>query len=40
MTPQINSDIATRLHASRKELLDIGLRNNLVSFKKTAKNLA
>ncbi|ALT77929.1 DUF3320 domain-containing protein [Paucibacter sp. KCTC 42545] len=36
----MNSDIATKLHASRKELLDIGLRNNLVSFKKTAKNLA
>ena len=36
----MNSDIATKLQASRKELLDIGLRNNLISFKKTAKNLA
>ncbi|RQO59361.1 DUF3320 domain-containing protein [Paucibacter sp. KBW04] len=36
----MNSDISTKLQASRKELLDIGLRNNLVSFKKTAKNLA
>lgn len=36
----MNSDIAIKLRASRKELLDIGLRNNLVSFKKTAKNLS
>lgn len=36
----MNSDIATKLHASRKELLDIGLRNNLISFKKSAKNLS
>lgn len=36
----MTSDIATKLHASRKELLDIGLRNNLISFRKTAKSLA
>lgn len=36
----MTSDITTKLHASRKELLDIGLRNNLISFRKTAKNLA
>lgn len=36
----MTSDIATKLHASRKELLDIGLRNNLISFRKTAKNLS
>ena len=29
-----------KLRASRLELLDIGLRNNLVSFRKTGKNLA
>lgn len=31
--------INSKLQASRKELLDIGLRNNLISFKKTAKTL-
>lgn len=36
----MSSDIAAKLHASRKELLDIGLRNNLINFRKTAKNLA
>jgi very-short-patch-repair endonuclease len=36
----MTSDIATKLRASRKDLLDIGLRNNLISFRKTAKNLA
>lgn len=31
--------INSKLQASRKELLDIGLRNNLISFKKTTKTL-
>lgn len=31
--------INSKLQASRKELLDIGLRNNLISFKKNAKTL-
>ena len=35
----MNSEINSKLQASRKELLDIGLRNNLISFKKTGKNL-
>ena len=35
----MNTGIISKLHASRTELLDIGLRNNLVSFKKTTKNL-
>lgn len=36
----MSQDIHAKLQTSRKELLDIGLRNNLISFKKTAKNLA
>ena len=36
----MKSDIAAKLTASRMELLDIGLRNNLVNFKKTSKNLS
>lgn len=35
----MKASIIAKLQASRKELLDIGLRNNLVSFKKTTKNL-
>lgn len=35
----MKASVIAKLQASRKELLDIGLRNNLVSFKKTAKNL-
>ena len=34
-----NSDISKKLMSSRKELLDIGLRNNLLNFQKTAKSL-
>jgi very-short-patch-repair endonuclease/DNA polymerase III delta prime subunit len=36
----MSQDIHAKLQTSRKELLDIGLRNNLISFKKNAKNLA
>lgn len=32
--------INAKVQASRKELLDIGLRNNLISFKKSSKTLA
>lgn len=35
MTASINE----KLQSSRKELLDIGLRNNMLNFRKTAKNL-
>lgn len=33
------AEINSKLQASRKELLDIGLRNNLINFKKNAKTL-
>jgi predicted RNA binding protein with dsRBD fold (UPF0201 family) len=36
----MSAEINNKLQASRKELLDIGLRNNLISFKKNSKNLA
>lgn len=36
----MSQDINAKIQASRKELLDIGLRNNLISFKKTSKTLA
>lgn len=36
----MSQDINAKIQASRKELLDIGLRNNLISFKKTSKSLA
>lgn len=36
----MSQDIHAKLQISRRELLDIGLRNNLISFKKNAKNLA
>ena len=36
----MSATIATKLQASRRELLDIGLRNNLISFRKTSKSLA
>jgi very-short-patch-repair endonuclease/DNA polymerase III delta prime subunit len=36
----MSQDIHAKLQTSRKELLDIGLRNNLISFKKNNKNLA
>ena len=35
----MSDDITHKLQASRKELLDIGLRNNLINFRKTTKNL-
>ena len=35
----MDQKINSKLQASRKELLDIGLRNNLISFKKNAKTL-
>lgn len=35
----MSDDIIHKLQASRKELLDIGLRNNLINFRKTTKNL-
>jgi len=39
-----NDTLPSRVHArllqSRQELLDIGLRNNLISFKKNARNVA
>jgi very-short-patch-repair endonuclease len=35
----MSDDIHKKLQASRKELLDIGLRNNLINFRKTTKNL-
>lgn len=35
----MSDDILPKLQASRKELLDIGLRNNLINFRKTTKNL-
>ena len=36
----MSQDIHAKLQTSRKELLDIGLRNNLINFKKNNKNLA
>lgn len=36
----MGEDINAKVQASRKELLDIGLRNQLVSFRKTSKSLA
>ncbi|TDP80862.1 AAA domain-containing protein [Aquabacterium commune] len=36
----MREDIKAKVQASRKELLDIGLRNNLISFRKTSKTLA
>lgn len=36
----MSHDINSKIQASRKELLDIGLRNNLINFKKTSKTLA
>lgn len=38
--PADTASLDEKLRASRLELLDIGLRNNLVSFRKTGKNLA
>lgn len=35
----MSDDVTPKLQASRKELLDIGLRNNLINFRKTSKNL-
>ena len=35
----MSDDITHKLQASRKELLDIGLRNNLINFRKSTKNL-
>ena len=35
----MSQTINNKLQASRKELLDIGLKNNLISFKKNSKNL-
>jgi very-short-patch-repair endonuclease/DNA polymerase III delta prime subunit len=36
----MSHDINSKVQASRKELLDIGLRNNLINFRKTSKTLA
>lgn len=36
----MSQDINAKIQASRKELLDIGLRNNLINFKRTSKTLA
>lgn len=36
----MSHDVNSKIQASRKELLDIGLRNNLINFKKTSKTLA
>lgn len=35
----MNTAISQKLQSSRKELLDIGLRNNMLNFRKTAKTL-
>ena len=35
----MSSGISQKLQSSRKELLDIGLRNNMLNFRKTAKTL-
>lgn len=35
----MSAEIKNKLQASRRELLDIGLRNNLISFKKNSKSL-
>lgn len=35
----MNTGINQKLQSSRKELLDIGLRNNMLNFRKTAKTL-
>lgn len=38
-SPASQAAIDAKLLQSRQELLDIGLRNNLISFRKTSKNL-
>lgn len=35
----MSTGINQKLQSSRKELLDIGLRNNMLNFRKTAKTL-